>query len=172
MNIEELIKERLNEILNELNTFRTMLEEEKTQEDKPFEIKIPYDLEDYYVIDECGDIYSTEEYLDGETYKLAYLSGATFKTKEQAKRYDKERRLLFKIHEWTKEKNEGWIPDWSNSNEIKYYIFYSNSDMHLKISSAFSLERFNKLQYFKTREIAQECIDLFGKEIKEVLVNE
>ena len=50
-------------------------------------------------------------------------------------------------------------------------IFYSNSDTYLKISSAFSLGRFNKLPYFKSREIAQEFIDTFGDEIMEVLVN-
>ena len=76
---------------------------------------------------------------------------------------------MFKLHQYAKEKNEGWEPDWSNGDEIKYYIFYSNSDMYLKISSAFSLERFNKLPYFKTREITQECIELFGDEIIEVL---
>lgn len=166
------IKERLNEILNELNTFRTMLEEDKTQEDKPFEIKIPSNLEDYVCIDEIGGVYDLDDCFDIGQLDDAYLSGATFKTEEQAKQYDKERRLLFKIHEWAKEQNGNWIPDWIDAYEDKYYIEVDLEDDKLCITNTTWFSPFSKLPFFRTRNIAQECIDLFGKEIKEVLVNE
>jgi len=169
MNKEELLKEFNDKVEGVKQELLAKLEKEEVKEKKPFEIKIPYDLEDYYVIDECGDIYSTEEYPDGETYKIAYLSGATFKTKKQAKRYDKERRLLFKLHQWAKEKNGDWEPDWSDIYQGKYHIFYDYYRKELNFSFNNSTSTINKLPYFKTERIAKECIELFGEEIKEVL---
>lgn len=163
------IKERLNEILNELNTFRTMFEEDKTQEDKPFEIKILSNLEDYVCIDEIGGVYDLDECFGIGQLDDAYLSGATFKTEEQAKQYDKERRLLFKIHEWAKEQNGNWIPDWSDYDN-KYVMYYNAKTGFLGINTYNWSNHISVLPTFKTRKIAQECIDLFGDEIKEVLV--
>lgn len=160
---EELLKEidrRLKVLRNE---FISKLEDDK----KEFELTYPEDEEVVYLAD-CevtSVLYDAVDKAD----KRIFEHGLYFNTEQEAEQHLKERRLLFKIHQYAKEKNEGWKPDWSNGGEIKYYIFYSNSDMYLKISSAFSLERFNKLPYFKTREITQECIDLFGDEIKEVL---
>lgn len=173
MNNNEL-RETLNKILDEFNKLKATLEkeEEGKQEDKPFEIKIPGDVGDYYTINECGDTFDIEDCFIEEVYKLAYLSGATFKTEEEAKRYDKERRLLFKIHKWAEEKNGSWIPDWIDAYEDKYYIEVDLEDDKLCITNTTWFSPFSKLPFFRTRNIAQECIDLFGKEIKEVLVNE
>ncbi|MEZ7740469.1 hypothetical protein O3794_02710 [Gemella sanguinis] len=173
MNNNEL-RETLNKMLDEFNKLKATLEkeEEKTQEDKPFEIKIPSNLEDYVCIDEIGDIYDLDECFGIGQLDDAYLSGATFKTEEQAKRYDKERRLLFKIHKWAKEKNGNWIPDWRDTYEDKFYIEIDLEDGKLCITNTTWFSPFSKLPFFRTRDIGQECIFLFGDEIKEVLVNE
>lgn len=163
------IKERLNEILNELNTFRTMLEEEKTQEDKGFEIEIPENLENHWCIDEIGDIYDLDDSFSVGQFVKAYLSGATFETEKQAKQYDKERRLLFKIHKWAEIHNEGWEPDWEDIFQEKYYIYYDYYRKELRINYRGSTTSIDRLPYFKTEEIGQACIEEFGEEIKEVL---
>lgn len=171
MNNNEL-REKLDEILNELNTFKAMLEEEKTQEDKSFGISIPDNLENRWCIDEIGDIYDLDDCFSVGQFVKAYLSGATFETEKQAKQYDKEKRLLFKIHKWAEEKNEGWTPDWQNMWEDKYYVEVDVQDNNLITCSTTWFSSFSKLPYFKTREIAQKCINFFGEEIIEVLVNE
>lgn len=166
-------KEDKEELLKEIDERLKQLRKEfiaSLDDKKEFELTYPEEGEVVYCISNANtsifDIwFSTTD--DGDT--KAFEHGLFFKTEEEAKQYQKERKLLFKLQQWAKIKNDGWEPDWSNGGEIKYYIFYSNSDMYLKISSAFSLERFNKLPYFKTREITQECIELFGDEIKEVL---
>ena len=97
--------------------------------------------------------------------------GLAFKTVEEAQQYDKERILLFKLHKWAEMKNGDWEPEWSDINENKYYIYYDHSmgSERLRIDLCWISEKFSKLPYFKTIEIARECVDLFGDEIKEVL---
>lgn len=164
MNKEELIKEYDEKAKALRDEFISKLEGDK------FKLTYPDTGEVVYFISIPDHIVEYTRFNPGyKTDKKMFEQGLFFNTKEEAEQFLKERKLLFKLYQWAKEKNDGWEPDWSNGDEIKYYIFYSNSDMYLKISSAVSLERFDKLPYFKTREIAQECIDLFGDEIKEVL---
>lgn len=168
MNKEELLKQYDEKAKVLRDEFIAKLEDDK----KEFEVELPEDGEKlYFIRDLYGTVSSKIFNINTMSDIKRFENGLYFETEEEAEQYLKERKLLFKLHQWAKEKNDGWEPDWSNGGEIKYYIFYSNSDMYLKISSAFSLERFIKLPYFKTKEIAQACIDLFGDEIKEVLVN-
>ena len=97
--------------------------------------------------------------------------GLAFKTKEEAEQFDKERILLFKLHKWAEMKNGDWEPEWSDINENKYYIYYDHSmgSERLRIDLCWISEKFSKLPYFKTIEIARECVDLFGNEIIKVL---
>ena len=139
---------------------------------KYYQVDLPEDGERLFFIDNVqSTILSKIFNISNMNDVKRFENGLFFETKEEAEQYLKECKLIFKLKQWAKLKNDGWEPDWSNGGEIKYYIFYSNSDKYLKISNAFSLERFNKLPYFKSLDIAQECIDLFGDEIKEVLVN-
>ena len=165
MNKEELLKEYDEKAKALRDEFISKLEDDK----KEFELTYPED-ETVYIINYLENEVNWTVFTKKSTQLLnAYMNGNVFRTSKEAEQHLKERKLLFKLHQYAKEKNDGWELDWSNGDEEKYYIFYSNSDRYLKISSAFSLERFNKLPYFKTREITQECIDLFGDEIKEVL---
>lgn len=166
MNKEELLKEFDERQKALRDEFISKLEDDK----KEFELTYPENGESVYFIHR-GDKSTTKTqfWSDSTTDKNIFEIGEYFNTEQEAEQQLKERKLLFKLKQWAKLKNAGWEPDWSDGGEIKYYIFYSNSDRYLKVSSAFSLERFNKLPYFKTRGITQECIDLFGEEIKEVL---
>lgn len=95
--------------------------------------------------------------------------GLYFNLKSEVEQYLKERKLLFKLHQWAKLKNEGWEPDWSNGDEIKYYIFYDYYRKELHFSFKNSTSTIDKLPYFKSEKISEECIDMFGDEIIEVL---
>lgn len=166
MNKEELLKEYDEKAKALRDEFISKLKDDK----KEFELTYPEHEETLYYISNASANICDMYFSDNNNFsKNVFEHGLYFKTREEAEQHLKERKLLFKLHQWAKFKNEGWESDWSNSDEEKYYIFYSNSNTYLKISSGFNLERFDKLPYFKTREIAQECIDLFGNEIKEVL---
>lgn len=164
MNKEELIKEYDEKAKALRDEFLSKLGEDK----KEFELTYPEDREPFYYIDSVdGKISTTVYYTDDIDCNFLFEHGCFFESKKEAEQRLKEQRLLFKLHQWAKEKNDEWVPDWEKGN--KYYIFYNYSCCEFETSSTVISDNFKKLPYFKSREIAQECIDLFGDEIKEVL---
>lgn len=163
---EELLKEYDEKAKALRDEFISKLEDDK----KEFEVELPNKYDTLYFIDDI----SSEVYMTGfSTSKneiARYLRGYFFETKEEAEQHLKECKLIFKLKQWAKLKNDGWKPDWEKGN--KYYIFYNYSCCEFETSSTVISDNFKKLPYFKSREIAQECIDIFGDEIKEVLCNE
>lgn len=57
--------------------------------------------------------------------------------------------------------NNGWTPNWSDSNENKYY-FYINSLDRININWAIC-DR-HDIVYFRTKELAEEAIVILGVE--------
>lgn len=165
MNKEELLKQYDEKAKVLRDEFIAKLEDDK----KEFEVELPNKYDTLYFIDDI----SSEVYMTGfSTSKneiARYLRGYFFETKEEAEQHLKECKLLFTIKKWAKEKNDGWEPDWESIFQEKYYIFYDYYRKELCTSFNNSTGAINKLPYFKTRKIAQECIDLFGDEIIEVL---
>lgn len=165
MNKEELIKE-FNEKVEQLkDEFISKLEDDK----KEFELTYPEHEGTLYYISNASanicDIY----FFDNDNFsKNVFEHGLYFKTREEAEQQLKERKLLFKLQQWAKEKNDGWKPDWSNYDN-KYVIYYNAKTGFLGINTYNWSNHISVLPTFKTRKIAQECIELFGDEIKEVL---
>lgn len=166
MNKEELLKEYDEKAKALRDEFISKLEDDK----KEFELTYPEkDYWVYCVDGDTGEIVEVYYTANNTTDRFLFEHGYYFETKEEAEHFLKERKLMFKIHQWAKEKNEGWKPDWSDGGENKYYIFYGHSGNEFEVSSVVISDNFKKLPYFKSREIAQECIDLFREEILEVL---
>lgn len=166
MNKEELIKEYDEKAKALRDEFISKLEDEK----KEFELSYPKNEEMLYYFEVFeGEIYDTYYSDNSKVDKYIFEHGLYFNSKEEAEQYIKERKLLFKLHQWAKLKNEGWEPDWSNGDEIKYYIFYDYYRKELHFSFKNSTSTIDKLPYFKSEKISEECIDMFGDEIKEVL---
>ena len=136
---------------------------------KPYEVEVPEDIDDYYYLDELGDVHSIGEKLSYYHFEKAYQSGLVFKTEEETKKYDKERILLFKLHKWAEEHNGGWTPEWEG-NGVKWHVVYETDRNILKINWCVCCRQFTKLPYFKSEELAREFIEEFGEEIKEVLL--
>ena len=140
---------------------------EEKVEKKPYGVELPKDLEDYYYVDETGRIDSLCVYVE-DAQKEVYKRGLAFETREEVEQYDKERILLFKLHKWAEEHNEGWIPNWEVSDD-KFYIYYFRNTESFCVGSDWNCNTFNKLPYFKSEELAREFVEEFGDEIKEVL---
>ena len=163
---EELIKKLDNDFEQFKKEFLAKLEEE---DKKPFEVELPEDGEVVYFIDlKNGDVFSKYFNVYNMSDIKHFENGLYFETREEAEQHLKECKLLFKLHQWAKFKNESWKPDWKDRYEDKYYMYYTNKEKKLCIGNMLWTNEFTKLPYFKTREIAQECIDEFGDEILEV----
>lgn len=161
------IKRLEEQMKDQINNLRIKWLESKAEK-KPYEVEVPDDIDDYYYTDEYGKV----DYLEGynSSYeKNKYIRGLAFKTEEEAEKYDKERILLFKLHKWAEEHNGGWKPNLHDEYEKKYFIIYHVQDKIFEIFHTWYYNYFIKLPYFKSVEIAEQFIEEFGDEIKEVL---
>lgn len=165
MNEKDLIKEYDEKAKVLRDEFISKLKDDK----KEFELTYPEDRKTIYHISGMdADIYESVFWVGDSDDKKVFEHGMCFNTQEEAERHLKERKLLFKLHQWAKIKNDGWMPDWSD-DEKKWYVYYNHVEERLNVTWGYNSTNFAKLPYFKTREIAQACIDEFGEEIKEVL---
>lgn len=165
--VKAMYDEMKQEAIDESIVQRFEALEEKVEK-KPYEVDYPKNLEDYYYVDVDGAIDLVGIYFV-ETQKEIYDRGLAFKTVEEAKQYDKERKLLFKMHKWAEEHNGGWRPNWKDLEEEKWAAMYDNKYKIFEIYENCRYLELLKLPYFKSEEIAERFIEEFGEEIKEVL---
>ena len=164
MTNEELEQEvkRLEEQIKDLK-----IKLEEKAEKKPYEVEVPEDIDDYVYINNAGNTFDLN-ILTIVGFEEIFKRGLAFKTKEEAKQYDKERILLFKLHKWAEEHNGGWTPDWEECDD-KFYVANHYGFNCFQVCSNMRLNVFCKLPYFNSEEIAEQFIKEFGEEIKEVL---
>lgn len=165
MNKEELIKEYDEKAKALRDEFISKLEDDK----KEFKLTYPENDEIVYYIDsDDGEIGNTPYFANNKYDINLFEHGLYFNTEKEAEQHLRERRLLFKIHQWAKIKNEDWELDWSNYDN-KYVVYYNAKTDFLGINTYNWSNHISLLPTFKTRKIAQACINEFGEEIKEVL---
>ena len=169
MTNEELEREvkRLEEQITELR-FKILESKGGLIPYKPYEVEVPEDVDGYVYINNVGNIYNLNTFTISECEKI-YKRGLAFKTKEEAEQFDEERVLLFKLHKWAEEHNGGWTPNWRDFDEYKYSVSLDCDEYKLFVKSCWYENAFSKLPYFKSEEIAEQFIEEFEKEIKEVL---
>lgn len=141
---------------------------EEKIEKKPYEVEFSENINHLAYLDEDGYCIPLEDY-DYKSKNNIYIRGLAFETREEAERYDKERILLFKLHKWAEEHNGGWTPNWKDFKEEKYTIVYDHDYEKFYVYLNFYYGDLSKLPLFKTEEIAEQFIEEFGEEIKEVL---
>lgn len=164
------IKEGLKNLLDRLETLEKASCTPCEPLKKLFEVELPEDGEKlYFIRDLYGTVSSKIFNINTMSDIKRFENGLYFETEEEAEQHLKEQRLLFKIKKWAEIHNEGWKPDWSDYSNNKYLIYYDGEDEVLRLNAGTVSNTISTLPFFKTREIAQACIELFGDEIKEVL---
>lgn len=159
----EALQQQIERLEQEIINLKLKFSESKT-ENKPYEVKVPEDVEYYLTNTPLGREVLLMNYLQ-ENRGDIYIRGLAFKNRKELEQYDKKRILLFKLHKWAEEHNGGWTLDWKD-NEPKYYVAYDYYGFSIRWS--YLCNNFIKLPYFKSREIAEQFIDEFGEEIIEV----
>lgn len=155
--IEEL-KKKTQELQKELE-----VEKQKTEIECPFE-----EREQYFVL--CNDGRVASDCWEDYDCELGQLSqGNIFKIKEEAENERDKRALLTRFRQFRDKCNGDWKPDLNNT---KYYIYLDCDYLMLNIFSSMIRDAFNLFGYFKNKEDCQRAIELFGKEIKRLFVEE
>lgn len=101
----------------------------------------------------------------------AYSFGMLYKSREEAIQKRLEFLLLKRINDWAEEHNEGWMADWYDCTERKYNVKYDDEDKEFFVDSYYYSCFFTKIPVFKSYGIAQQFIEEFGEQIKEVFFN-
>lgn len=165
--VKKMYEEMKQEAVDESIVQRFEALEEKVEK-KPYEVELPEDIEEYMFLNEngrTGKIYIIHKKWAEEVYQR----GLAFKNRKELEQYDKERILLFKFHKWAEEHNGEWIPNWNEISKAKYCVEYNNYTGEFLVDYYSGILTFSKLPYFKSEEIAEQFIEEFGEEIKEVL---
>lgn len=163
----EELEQEVKRLEEQITNLRIKLLESKTDK-KTYEVEVPKDIEDYYYIDETGLINELIVY-DEDEQKEVYKRGLAFKTKEEAKQFDKERILIKKLKDRAKEYNGGWEPNWNDLDENKHSVTYDYDENKFRTKSTWYEDRFSKLPWFISYDIAQQFVEEFKEEIIEVL---
>lgn len=122
----------------------------------------------YYPTHFDGQIKKCNFTINCDADESLYEKGLMFNTKEEAEQFLKEQTLIKKIKCYVEEQQGDWKPNWEDTNQKKYYIAYDFEleTVHVIHNKYYTV--FSKFPYFKSKEIAQACIDEFGDEILEV----
>ena len=163
----EELEQEVKRLEEQITNLRIKLLDNKADK-KPYEVEVPEDIGDYVYINNIGNIYDLNTFTIVE-YEKIYKRGLAFKSKEEAEQFDKERILINKFKDWTKKYNEGWTPNWEDIKEEKWSVMYDDKNKELETYVNYKKQDFLKLPYFKTQELAEQFIEEFGDEIKEVL---
>lgn len=138
------------------------------EKEDTWEMKCPYKIGNtVWFINVCGDVYSSF-WLDSSVDMKSFKEGNTFPTEKAAELEAKRRNLLTRFRAFRDECNNGWKPDWSNSDE-KWEIDYTKEEFRVLWIN--SVNSFSTFGYFKNRQDAERAIKLFGDEIIELYVN-
>lgn len=165
----EELEQEVKRLEEQITNLRIKLLESKADK-KPYKVKMPDDIRNYYYADEIGEIYVVGNIISIDAYKEIYQRGITFETEREVKQYERERILLFKLHKWAEEHNGGWTHNLKDLDEEgKYIIRYDYEDNQFTYVYSYCHNDFSKLPIFNSEEIAQQFIEEFGEEIKEVL---
>lgn len=165
--VKKMYEEMKQEAVDESIVQRFEALEEKVEK-KPYEVEVPDDIENYYIIDETGALDYVFIYAK-QNQKEVYQRGLAFERRAGAEQYDKERILLFKLHKWAEEHNGGWKPDWKDFDEYKFSVTFDFDEHEFLIKDSWYESVFSKLPYFISKATAKRFIEEFGDEIKEVL---
>lgn len=131
-------------------------------------MKYFYDYNDkYFWIDDEGLV--SESQWDNMGIDINRFSqGNIFATEQEANLESNRRTLLAKFREFRDERNEGWKPDWTNTNEAKWSAILSAGK--LEALSMYLNNSFDTFGHFKNQEDCQRAIEIFGKEIIDLFV--
>lgn len=163
----EELQQQIEQLEQQIKDLKVKLEEKA--EKKPYEVEVPEDIENYYYVDEIGEIYKVGSTISSVAYKDIYQCGLAFKNRKELEQFDKERILLFKLHKWAEEHNGGWTPNWRDFDEYKFSVTFDFDEHEFLIKDSWYENAFSKLPYFISKGIAKQFIEEFGDEIKEVL---
>ena len=141
-------------ILAAIKDFESQLEALRTQ---VMDTSVPWEPNgENWII--TGDGY----HYAGDSHDKGYTKfGTTFETEEEAIAARNAYRDYHRLYKLQQELDDGWFPDWTDSNQRKFSIRtrYSNNEHVFSIHGTFSLQHIYGI-YFQSFETATKAIEI------------
>lgn len=161
MNKDEAIK-RIEALEKELASVKASLEK-KEPEDL---LWMPGDRETYFIIDAYGIVTTCSSY-DPQYTEGAASFGNIFKDASAAAKHVRRLKLINKLFRLADALNDGWVPDWRDEYQSKFFIFMDADDWQLSVSDIIGNLDINP--YFKSHEVAKRAITYLTNEDKQIM---
>ncbi len=130
---------------------------------EPWEWWLPKETEPYFTIDGAHNINRfvwTNSKL-GADYRKNHN---VFKTEEDAKLFQHLNRHQRAVAWVLRELNDGWVPDWTNAYNNKYYFTYKHKMKRIEVYFTVFIQEHNNLLYGKSEEVMKECQEIIAEE--------
>ena len=161
--IEKKLEALKAEFLGKLEALKKEAEMQKKQEEpKPWKPEIGDSY--FYISSNFEAMNKVKGTTSFETDRIS--NGNCFKTKERAEQVAEKMRLLLRLEQLHDMLCPDYVPDWSNEDEHKFYLFYDGKESNWKYTywSAFD---FRVGEYFDTEENAEKAAEILNKEMEE-----
>lgn len=120
----------------------------------------PGGYERYWTVNASGGV-TWHTYTHHSVDKWRYSQRNVFRTKKEAEQHLAVLKARAAILDHADEVNEGWVPDWSDDEDIKYCVYYDHSIRCLSTyDNVWSQEPV--IVNYKSREAAQDAINKVG----------
>lgn len=161
MSVLREIAQKVKELLDDLETLE--------QEEKTTDFEYPFEIGDtFFFIDVIGQP-AERKWSNYVNEKHAYLQGNIFKTKEEVYKERDKRALLTRFRQFRDKCNGDWKP-FEHGNQ--FYISFDTMTNVIHTNCVYINKSFALFGYFKNKSDCERAIELFGKEIKRLWVDE
>lgn len=92
-------------------------------------------------------------------------SGLSYKTQSQADSAAKAIRTYARQLAWLAENDDGWVADWSNESQIKYFVIYSHECKEFRSANCYQSQYVNNI--FMSQTNAEKLAQLMNDGIVE-----
>ena len=157
-NLEE-IKKQISELQSKVAKIENESKEENKKRNKRWRACVGGD---YCFIDNGGEIAVTYESRD-EADNYRYKTRNYFKTKKEAKEYQKVINTYYDLMDLAEELNNGEKIDWNDNQQCKYTIFYDFEDNFLKRTNAYVCKEFGQI-YCLDGDFVEKAIEKIGED--------
>lgn len=157
--IEKKLEALKAEFLGKLEELQKEAEMQKKQEEWKPEIGDSY----FYISSNFEAMNKVKGTTSFETDRIS--NGNCFKTKERAEQVAEKMRLLLRLEQLHDMLCPDYVPDWSNEDEHKFYLFYDGKASNWKYTY-WSTFDFRIGEYFDTEENAEKAAEILNKEMK------
>lgn len=145
----------------------------KALPDEPESIFNMKNGQDYWFISGSGRVTPTT-WSDNNGYSIGHLAIGNIYLSEQSCEFAVEKlKVIQEIAKWQFKFDRGFVVDWKDEEQLRYYPYYDHEDNRVLVMSLNSSQFISDIELFSSIDKARQCVESIGeKRIKKYLFKE